>query len=122
MTEEKAKMSTGKKLVIVLICVLLLLSAAAYVIGVRYFTRHFLPGSQVNGFNCSYMTAQEAEDLLTRKAESYVLTIETRGNGQESITAQQVGLTALTGAFRKRLSSRIASHGFLRLVSTKFMN
>lgn len=93
MTEEKAKMSTGKKLVIVLICVLLLLSAAAYVIGVRYFTRHFLPGSQVNGFNCSYMTAQEAEDLLTRKAESYVLTIETRGNGQESITAQQVGFT-----------------------------
>lgn len=93
MTEEKAKMGTGKKLVIALICVLLLLSAAAYVIGVRYFTKHFLPGSQVNGFNCSYMTAEEAEDLLSRKAESYVLTVETRGNGVESITAHQVGLT-----------------------------
>ncbi len=93
MTEEKAKMSTGKKIVIVLICVLLLLSAAAYFAGVNYFTKHFLPGSWVNGFNCSYMTAGEAEDLLTRRAESYVLTIETRGNGQECITAQQVNLT-----------------------------
>ncbi|MGN8632028.1 L,D-transpeptidase family protein [Blautia sp. HCP3S3_G3] len=93
MTEEKEKMSTGKKAVIVLICVLLILSAAAYFAGVYYFTRHFLPGSQVNGFNCSYMTAQEAEDLLTKKVESYVLAIRTRGNGQESITAQQVGLT-----------------------------
>ena len=66
MTEEKEKMSTGKKAVIVLICVLLILSAAAYFAGVYYFTRHFLPGSQVNGFNWSYMTAQEAEDLLTK--------------------------------------------------------
>ncbi|MDO4308521.1 MAG: peptidoglycan binding domain-containing protein [Eubacteriales bacterium] len=93
MTEEKAKMSTGKKVMIFLICVLLLLTIAAYFVGVNYFTKHFLPGSQVNGFNCSYMTAQEAEELLARKAESYVLAIQTRGNGQESITAQQAGLT-----------------------------
>lgn len=107
MTEEKEKMSTGKKAVIILICVLLILSAAAYFLGVYYFTRHFLPGSQVNGFNCSYMTAQEAEDLLTRKAESYVLAIKTRGNGQESITAQQAGLTyRADGSVQKTIESQ----------------
>lgn len=93
MTEEKAKMSTGRKAVICLIFVLLLLTIAAYFVGVNYFTRHFLPGSGVNGFNCSYMTAEEAEALLAEKAESYVLAIRTHGNGQESITAQQIGLT-----------------------------
>lgn len=93
MTEEKAKMSAGRKAVVCLIFVLLLLTIAAYFVGVNYFTKHFLPGSQVNGFNCSYMTAEEAEALLAEKAESYVLAIRTHGNGQESITAQQVGLT-----------------------------
>lgn len=93
MTEEKAKMSTGRKAVIFLIIVLVLLTIAAYFVGVNYFTKHFLPGSQVNGFNCSYMTAEEAEALLAEKAESYALTVKTHGNGQEGITAQQVGLT-----------------------------
>ena len=93
MTEESEKMSAGKKITILLICVLLILSAAAYFAGVYYFSGHFLPGSQVNGFNCSYMTVEETEELLARKAESYVLAIRTRGNGQESITAQQAGLT-----------------------------
>ena len=53
MDEEKEKMKTGKKLVIALIMILLILTAGAYGYGVHYFTDHFLPGSQVNGFNLS---------------------------------------------------------------------
>ena len=64
MDEEKEKMKTGKKLVIALIMILLILTAGAYGYGVHYFTDHFLPGSQVNGFNCSYKTADETEKLL----------------------------------------------------------
>lgn len=92
MTEEKAKMSVGKKIVVVFIIVLLLCTAAAYFVGVRYFTGHFLPGSTVNGFNCSYMTADETQNLLAGKINAYVLALKTRGNGQESITAEQAGL------------------------------
>lgn len=90
--EEKTKMSTGKKIVIGFIIVLLLLTAAAYFIGVNYFSDHFLPGTRVNGFNCSYMTSDEAESLIAAQVNAYVLTLETRGNGQESITAEQMGL------------------------------
>lgn len=38
------------------------------------------------------MTAEETENLIAAQVGAYVLTIETRGNGQESITAEQTGL------------------------------
>ena len=85
-----------------LIVLLLVLTGGAYGYGVWYFTGHFLPGSMVNGFNCSYMTVDESEALLSKKAGAGVLAIETRNNGQESITAQQVGLSyASDGSIKK---------------------
>ena len=53
MAENNKSMDKGRKLLIGFIIVLLLLTAGAYFFGVYYFTEHFLPGSQVNGFNCS---------------------------------------------------------------------
>ena len=58
MAENRAKMSTGKKALISLILILIFLTAGVYVYGVYYFSGHFLPGSMVNGFNCSYMTVE----------------------------------------------------------------
>ena len=85
-----------------LIVLLLVLTGGAYGYGVWYFTGHFLPGSMVNGFNCSYMTVDESEALLSKKAGAGVLAIETRNNGQESITAQQVELSyASDGSIKK---------------------
>lgn len=92
MAEEKNKMSIGKKVLICLLICFLLLSAAAYFIGVNYFSCHFMPGSMVNGFNCSYMSADEAEALLAAKTDAFVLEIHTKGNGIESISAAQAGL------------------------------
>lgn len=92
MTEEKTGMSTGKKIVVAFIIVLLLLSLAAYFVGVNYFSKHFLPGTAVNGFNCSYMTVEETEELIAKQIGAYVLAIRTRGNGQESFSAEQAGL------------------------------
>ena len=67
MAENNKSMDKGRKLLIGFIIVLLLLTAGAYFFGVYYFTEHFLPGSQVNGFNCSYMTEDETENLLKQK-------------------------------------------------------
>ena len=75
-----------------LIAVLLVLTAAVYGYGVYYFSGHFFPGTQVNGFNCSYMDQAEAEKLLEKKTQAYVLAIRTRGNGQESMSAEEIGL------------------------------
>lgn len=92
MSEEKAKMSVGKKIIICIIICFILFSVTAYIIGINYFSSHFLPGSMVNGFNCSYMTQEETENLLTAKTNAYVLEIVTRGNGIEGISAEEVGL------------------------------
>ncbi|MBQ7370466.1 MAG: peptidoglycan binding domain-containing protein [Blautia sp.] len=82
-----------KKITIILIIFFVLLTASAYGLGVIYFSGHFLPGSNVNGFNCSYMTAEEAQELLSRKVKAYVLTIEEKNNGIESLTAEEAGLS-----------------------------
>lgn len=103
MTEHNGGMSRGKKIVVAFIIVFLLLTAAAYLVGVYYFSNHFLPGSRVNGFNCSYMTPKETENLLTKQAEAYVLAIRTRGNGQESISAGQAGLAYTPDGSVKKL-------------------
>lgn len=97
-------MSKGKKVLVGLILMFFALTVAAYGVGVYYFTIHFMPGSMVNGFNCSYMTEKEAEDLMAQKAGAYVLAIRTRNNGQESLTAEEVGLSYISdGSVRKLL-------------------
>lgn len=90
-SELKELMGKRKKIMIGLIAVLLLWAAGAYGFGVYYFSTHFMPGSFINGFNCSYMSVEETEALLSQKVKSYVLTLYTRNNGIESITAEQAG-------------------------------
>ena len=103
MTEENKSMDKGRRLLIGFVIVLLLLTAGAYFFGVYYFTGHFLPGSQVNGFNCSYMTEKEAEKLLEKKTGVYTLAVQTRGNGQEGISADEIRLKYTSDGSVKRL-------------------
>lgn len=103
MTEEKTKMSVGKKRTLGFIILFLLLTAAAYFVGVYYFSNHFMPGSAVNGFNCSYMSVKETENLLSQKVAAYMLSIETRNGGLESIGAEQVGLVYQSDGSVKKL-------------------
>ena len=92
MAEENTGMSRGRKILVGFIVVLFLLTIGAYFFGVYYFTEHFLPGTQVNGFNCSYMTQEETEKLLAEETSVYILAIQTRGNGRESISADEIDL------------------------------
>lgn len=103
MEEEKTGMSTGRKVLISLITVLFLLTAAAYGYGVYYFSGHFLPGTQVNDFNCSYMDQEETEQFLKQKTAAYVLAVRTRGNGQESISAEEISLAYKSDGNVKKL-------------------
>ena len=114
MAEEKSGMSTGKKVLIFFIIVFAALTGAAYYLGVHYFSSHFLPGSMVNGFNCSYMTEAEAEELLSRKVGAFVLAVETRNHGVESISAPDVGLDYVSdGKIRELILSQNRYKWFL---------
>lgn len=107
MAEKQTELSTGRKVLIGVIAVLLLLTVAAYGFGVYYFSEYFLPGSLVNGFNCSYMNQKEAEELLKRKTAAYVLAVQTRGNGLESISADEIKLSYTSdGSVQKLLHNQ----------------
>lgn len=103
MSEKREKTGAGRKSLIVLIVLLLLLTGAVYAYGVYYFSAHFLPGTTVNGFNCSYMTPDEAKELISKKAVSYALAVETMKNGREGITAEEAGLTYVPSGSEERL-------------------
>ena len=85
-------MGKSTKILLTMILVLLLLTGGAYALGTSYFSNHFMPGSTLNGYNVSYMTVEQAEALLDREVRAFTLAVETRGNGREAITANQVGL------------------------------
>ena len=103
MAGEKAKMSAGKKVVIGIILILSVLTTGVYFFGVYYFTNHFLPGSVVGSWNCSYMTVDETEELLSRQTAAYVLAVETRGGGREAITEEESGLIYVSDGSVKKL-------------------
>lgn len=93
METGRKKMKLWKKIVIVIIIILLLLVAAAYGAGVYYFSSHFLPGSVINGLNCSYMTVEEAQELIADEIATYTLTIHEMDGKDEKMVAADFGLT-----------------------------
>ncbi len=108
-------MSGKKKLLIGLISFFLLLSLAVYVFGINYFSKHFLPGSSVNGYNCSYMTVEEAEELMNREAQASAIAVVTQGDGREAVTAREVGLVySPDGSIQEMIRSQNTLTWFLQ--------
>lgn len=85
-------MKLWKKIVIAVIVVLLLAVAGAYGAGVHYFTSHFLPGSSINGLNCSYLTEEETEEMIADEIATYTLTIREMDGKEEKLVAADLGL------------------------------
>ncbi len=67
-------LSKGKKAGII-IGVILVIIAAAYIIAAMYFQTHFTFNSSVNGYDASAKTVTEVRDTLTAAADSYSLTL-----------------------------------------------
>ena len=89
---KETDLSRTKKVVLIIAGVLLTIVFGLYFYGMAYFQTHFKIGTELNGFHCSFMTADEAAALLSRKVSSYAIEVDTRGNGVESLTADNVGL------------------------------
>lgn len=86
-------MSTAKKIVATLLCVLSVILGTGYFLGLAFFQTHFKPGTTINGFHCSFKSVDDADALLSREVQSYAMALNTRNNGVEKISADDVGLT-----------------------------
>lgn len=71
--------------------VVLLVVAGVYAYGYRYCESHFMPGTRINGIDCSGMTAEEADGQFAKAAKNYVLNIRFRGGTTEMLSAEDMG-------------------------------
>lgn len=62
-----------------------------YAYGYNYCSTHFMPGTQINGYDCGGMTEEEAEAKFADAANDYVLNIRFRGGSTEIVHAQEMG-------------------------------
>ena len=92
MAEKETKMNTGRKVLIGVILLLLLLTAAAYGFGVYYFSEYFLPGSFVNGFNCSYMDQAGTEKLLEQRRKHMCWRYRPGETDRKALPRDEIGL------------------------------
>lgn len=93
MTEEREKMSTKRKVLIGLISAFVALAIAIYAGGVFYFKTHFLPGSKVNGIDCSFLSEERAQEYMEKEVSVYTLAIDERNDGREKLEGSEIGLT-----------------------------
>lgn len=86
-------MNKKRKLLIGCIITLFALAAAAYASGVYYFSRHFLPGTYINGIQASFKTVEELSARIKEQAQIYVIAIDERDHGREKLTAREIGMS-----------------------------
>ena len=86
----------------------LLVAAAGVYTGISmYYRTHFFEHTAINGIDVSDLTAKEAEALIARQAETYSLTVETRGGGQEVLDGAALGYHFVSdGEVQKLLSEQ----------------
>ena len=113
-------MSKGKKIVTGIICVLFVFVLGIYLGGVWYFSSHFLPGSALNGKNCSFRTEQDAQKMIADSIATYQLTIDELEGVPEKIDAQDMKLKYVEDdSVRKMLEQQEKWKWFLSITSPK---
>lgn len=65
----------------------------AYLAASVYFMEHFFLGTAVNGENVEFQTVKQVNSLILEQAEGYGLRLLERGGTEESVTAQQLGMS-----------------------------
>lgn len=99
---------------------LLLLLVCAYGAGGIYFSTHFLPGTTLNNSDVSGMTLDEAKALLMSSSNSYVLSLEEQDYNKESISGEDIDLTAeISDDFDKILAQQGGVTWILSLLGNK---
>lgn len=91
---KKKKKSLRKALAFwISFLLILLVLGGVYYGGYKYCETHFMPGSTINGFDCSGLTEEETEKRFADAADKYTLNIRFRGGSTEVLTAQDIGFS-----------------------------
>lgn len=89
--KERFRIKNKKAVAIVSACVL----AAAVIVyagGVIFYQNHFFAGTEINGFNCSNMTVEEAQQSLVHDINAYKYVLNERNGKTEVITGEELAM------------------------------
>ncbi len=107
MTETSRSRSKTPIILLSVLGGLLLILTAAYIGVAIYYGGHFLPGTTVNEYDVSGMTATRAENILENFQSSYALTISQRDGRSEAISGDSIGFSVnLDGALEEPLNAQ----------------
>ncbi len=95
-SEEKKKKKKKRRSLLAFWLSFLILAGALggiYYYGYQYCQTHFMPGTTINGYDCSDMTADEAQRWFDIAAKNYVMNIRFRGGATETLSAEDLGFS-----------------------------
>ena len=95
-SEEKKKKKKKRRSLLAFWLSFLILAGALggiYYYGYQYCQTHFMPGTTINGYDCSDMTADEAQRWFDIAAKNYVMNIRFRGGATETLSAEDMGFS-----------------------------
>ena len=95
-SEEKKKKKKKRRSLLAFWLSFLILAGALggiYYYGYQYCQTHFMPGTTINGYDCSDMTADEAQRWFDIAAKNYVMNIRFRGGETETLSAEDMGFS-----------------------------
>lgn len=81
----------------VVLLLMLLGVAGAYIAIGSYYKTHFFENVSINGIDVSDLTAREAEKLIAHQAEDYRVTLVTKEGAQEVIEGADIGYRFVSG-------------------------
>lgn len=84
-----------RKVIILTIGVLLVVGLILYFIQMNKYKDIFLEGTIINGEDCSFLTIEEAKELLQSEEEQYELEIQFKNNEKVTINGNQIQLKLL---------------------------
>ena len=113
------KTARPKKIIIGILIACVAVLAILYAAGAFYFSSHFLPGSKINGVNCSGKTLEGVENHLADEISSYALTIKERGDNTETISADRIGLSYVDDGKVEKLLKGQNSWGWITAFTKK---
>lgn len=96
--KKKAKIASkdkGKKNGLIITGVILGILLAIYLGGAYFYTAHFFPNTNMNGYDASNKTVADTEAMIKQNEADYVLTLTERGGATETITATAIDLKYL---------------------------
>lgn len=120
---RKAKhASGGGHAGLIVTIVLLVLLIGGYGAAGFYFSQHFLPGTTIGSMNVSFMTLDQAKEMLVDSSKSYKLTLNEQDYNKEVIEGEDVGLNAsVTDSFNSLLDMQSGFEWIVNIFGDKHL-